>query len=82
MLKAVSEVGIRKARLDNSFSLQQRNNTLLAIHDDMQNIDMAAAAIALTQQKTAFDAALSANRDDLKPINLCLDFIRRMLQLC
>ncbi|NVN89757.1 MAG: flagellar hook-associated protein FlgL [Desulfuromonadales bacterium] len=74
VLRAVSDVGMRKARLDNSLSLQQRNsNTLRAIHDDMQNVDMAAAAIALTQQKTAFDAALSATAK-ITPLSL-LDYI-------
>jgi len=74
MLSAVSDVGMRQARLDNSLSLQQRNNNALrAIHDDMQNIDYAAAAIALTQQKTAFDAALSATAK-ITPLSL-LDYI-------
>ncbi len=40
----------------------------------MQNIDMAAAAIALTQQKTAFDAALAATAK-VTPLSL-LDYMR------
>ena len=75
VLSAVSDVGMRKARLDNAFTSQERNsNTLRAIHDDMQNIDMAAAAIALTQQKTAFDAALAATAK-ITPLSL-LDYMR------
>jgi flagellar hook-associated protein 3 FlgL len=75
VLSAVSDVGMRQARLDNSLSLQQRNNnTLRAIHDDMQNVDMAAAAISLTQQKTAFDAALAATAK-VTPLSL-LDYLR------
>ncbi len=75
VLSAVSDVGMRKARLDNALSSQERNsNTLRAIHDGMQNIDMAAAAIALTQQKTAFDAALAATAK-IMPLSL-LDYMR------
>lgn len=74
VLSAVSDVGMRQARLENSLSLQQRNNnTLRAIHDDMQNVDMAAAAISLTQQKTAFDAALAATAK-ITPLSL-LDYL-------
>lgn len=74
VLSAVSDVGMRKARMDNTLSLQQNNsNTLRAIHDGLQNVDMAAAAIALTQQKTAFDAALSATAK-ITPLSL-LDYI-------
>ena len=75
VLSAVSDVGMRKARLENSLTSQERNgNTLRAIHDGMQNIDMAAAAIALTQQKTAFDAALAATAK-IMPLSL-LDYMR------
>jgi flagellar hook-associated protein 3 FlgL len=74
VLSAVSDVGMRQARLDNSLSLQQRNNNALrAIHDGMQNVDMAATAIALTQQKTAFDAALAATAK-ITPLSL-LDYL-------
>jgi flagellar hook-associated protein 3 FlgL len=74
VLSAVSDVGMRKARLENTLSLQQQNgNTLRTIHDGMQNIDMAAAAIALTQQKTAFDAALAATAK-ITPLSL-LDYM-------
>jgi flagellar hook-associated protein 3 FlgL len=74
MLSAVSDVGMRKARLDNALTLQERSsNALRATHDSMQNIDMAAAAIALTQQKTAFDAALAATAK-ITPLSL-LDYI-------
>jgi flagellar hook-associated protein 3 FlgL len=74
MLSAVSDVGMRTARLDNALSMQQRNsNNLREMHDGMQNIDMAAAAIALTQQKTAFDAALAATAK-VTPLSL-LDYM-------
>ena len=74
MLSAVSDVGMRTARLDNALSMQQRNsNNLREMHDGMQNIDMAAAAIALTQQKTAFDAALAATAK-ITPLSL-LDYM-------
>ena len=74
MLSAVSDVGMRSARLDNALEAQRRNiNTLSSIHDDMQNVDMAAAAIALTQQKTAFDAALAATAK-ITPLSL-LDYL-------
>lgn len=74
VLSAVSDVGMRIARLDNALTSQERNgNTLRAIHDDMQNIDMAAAAIALTQQQTAFDAALAATAK-ITPLSL-LDYM-------
>jgi flagellar hook-associated protein 3 FlgL len=74
MLSAISDVGMRKSRLDNALTFQQKYiNTLSAIHDDMQNVDMAAAAIALTQQETAFNAALSATAK-ITPLSL-LDYM-------
>jgi flagellar hook-associated protein 3 FlgL len=61
MLGVISDVGMRKARMDNALAAQQRNsNTLTEIHDNMQNVDYAKVALELTNQKTAFDAALAA----------------------
>lgn len=70
ILSAISDVGLRKSRLDNAQTSQQRNiDTLLQIHDNMVNIDYAKAAIELTSQKTAFEAALSATAK-IAPISL------------
>ena len=70
MLGAISDVGMRKARMDNALASQQRNNnTLTEIHDNMQNIDYAKVAIELTNQKTAFDAAL-ASTAKIAPLSL------------
>ena len=70
MLGAISDVGMRKARMDNALASQQRNNnTLTEIHDNMQNVDYAKVAIELTNQKTAFDAAL-ASTAKIAPLSL------------
>ena len=70
MLGAISDVGMRKARMDNALASQQRNNnTLTGIHDNMQNVDYAKVAIELTSQKTAFDAALAATAK-IAPLSL------------
>jgi flagellar hook-associated protein 3 FlgL len=61
MLGFISDVSMRKSRMDNALVAQQRSyNILSGIHDDLQNVDMAAAAISLTDQKNAFEAALAA----------------------
>jgi len=74
ILGAVSDIGMRKARLDNALTSQQRNlNVLSGIHDNLQNVDMAKAAIELTNQKTAFDAALAATAK-IGPLSL-LDYL-------
>ena len=70
MLGAISDIGMRKARMDNALASQQRNsNALTEIHDNMQNIDYAKVAIELTNQKTAFDAAL-ASTAKIAPLSL------------
>ena len=70
LLGAVSDVGMRKARMDNAAEAQQRNlNVLSEIHDNLQNIDYAKAAIELTNQKTAFEAALAATAK-IAPLSL------------
>jgi flagellar hook-associated protein 3 FlgL len=70
LLGAISDVGMRKARMDNALTAQQRNlNVLSEIHDNLQNVDMAKAAIELTNQKTAFEAALAATAK-IAPLSL------------
>ena len=70
LLGAISDVGMRKARMDNALTSQQRNlNVLSEIHDNLQNVDMAKAAIELTNQKTAFEAALAATAK-IAPLSL------------
>jgi flagellar hook-associated protein 3 FlgL len=70
LLGAISDVGMRKARMDNALVSQQRNyNVLSEIHDGMQNVDYSKAAIQLTNQKTAFEAALSATAK-IAPLSL------------
>lgn len=70
LLGYVSDVGMRKARMDNAMESQQRNlNVLSEIHDNMQNVDYARAAIELTNQKTAFEAALAATAK-IAPLSL------------
>lgn len=74
VMGVVSEVGMRVSRLDNALSYQERSNdvfkTLLA---NLQEVDMAKAAVELTSQKTAFDATLSATAKIL-PLSL-LDYL-------
>jgi flagellar hook-associated protein 3 FlgL len=70
LLGAISDVGMRKARMDNALTAQQRNlNVLSEIHDNLQNVDYAKAAIELTNQKTAFEAALAATAK-IAPLSL------------
>lgn len=70
LLGIISDVGMRKARMDNALTSQQRNfNVLSEIHDNMQNVDMAKAAVELTNQKTAFEAALAATAK-IAPLSL------------
>ncbi|MFA7402677.1 MAG: flagellar hook-associated protein FlgL [Pelobacteraceae bacterium] len=70
MLGAISDVGMRKSRMDNALTSQQRNlNVLSEMHDNMQNVDYAKAAIELTNQKTAFEAALAATAK-IAPLSL------------
>lgn len=74
LLGNISDVGMRKSRLDNALTSQQRNlNVLSEIHDNLQNVDYAKTAIQLTNQKTAFDAALSATAK-IAPLSL-LDYL-------
>lgn len=58
---AQTDVAGRLVRLDNMKSMIDRNqNTLKGIYGDRQNIDYAKAGVELSQQTTAFNAALSA----------------------
>jgi flagellar hook-associated protein 3 FlgL len=70
LLGGISDVGMRKARMENAIEAQQRNmNVLSEIHDNMQNVDFAKAAIELTNQKTAFESALAATAK-IAPLSL------------
>ncbi|MDO9067801.1 MAG: flagellar hook-associated protein FlgL [Deltaproteobacteria bacterium] len=70
MLGTISAVGMRKSRLENALQSQQRTyNILSTIRDDLQNVDMSAAAISLTNQKNAFEAALAATAK-ISPLSL------------
>ncbi len=70
LLGTISDIGMRKARMDNALTSQQRNVSVLSqMHDDMQNVDYAKAAIELTNQKTAFEAALAATAK-IAPLSL------------
>jgi flagellar hook-associated protein 3 FlgL len=57
---AMTDVAGRLVRLDNMQSMIDSNqNTLQTIFGDMQNVDYARAGVLLSQQTTAFNAALS-----------------------
>jgi flagellar hook-associated protein 3 FlgL len=75
LLGHISDIGMRKARMDNALTAQQRNyNVLAAMHDNLQDVDIAKAGIELTNQKTAFDAALAATAK-VVPLSL-LDYLK------
>lgn len=58
---ALSDVGGRLVRLDNMKNMITNNqNTLKTVFGDIQNVDYAKAGVLLSQQTTAFNAALSA----------------------
>jgi flagellar hook-associated protein 3 FlgL len=58
---ATSDVAARMIRLDSaSKMITQNQNTIENIISDTQNVDYAKAAVELSQQQTAFQAALSA----------------------
>ncbi len=58
---ARSDVAGRMMRLDSAETFVTRNkNTVQSLIDNIQNVDMIKAATELTQQKNAFEAALSA----------------------
>jgi flagellar hook-associated protein 3 FlgL len=58
---AQSDVAGRLVRLDNMKSMIASNqNTLKTVFGDIQNVDYAKAGVMLSQQTTAFNAALSA----------------------
>jgi flagellar hook-associated protein 3 FlgL len=55
-----ADVAGRLVRLDNMKTMITDNqNTLKSIYGDLQNVDMAKAGVQLSQQTTAFNAALS-----------------------
>jgi flagellar hook-associated protein 3 FlgL len=58
---ADSDVASRLIRLDSAKTMITNNqNTLQNIYSDTQNVDFTKAAVELTQQQTAFQAALSS----------------------
>jgi len=58
---AVTDVGNRLTRLESAKTMiNQNQDTLSGIISDTQGVDMIKAATELTQQQTAFEAALSA----------------------
>ena len=71
----ISDVGMRKARLDNIQAFQERKgNVLQTLISNLQEVDLAKAATQLTQEKTSFEAALAATAK-ITPLSL-LDFLR------
>ena len=72
---AMTDVAGRLVRLDNMQSMIDSNqNTLKTIFGDMQNVDYAKAGVLLSQQTTAFNAALSTTAK-LSQLSL-LDYMR------
>lgn len=75
VLSVISDIGMRKARLDNALQSQQRlSNVLKTSVSNIQDVDLAKAATELTQQKTAYEAALSATAK-ITPLSL-LDYLK------
>lgn len=74
VMNVVSDVGMRVSRLDNALSYQERTNDVLkTLLANIQEVDMAKAAVELTSEKTAFEAALAATAK-ITPISL-LDYL-------
>ncbi|QWV97045.1 flagellar hook-associated protein FlgL [Geomonas nitrogeniifigens] len=72
---AQSDVAGRLVRLDNMKSMIANNqNTLKTVFGDIQNVDYAKAGVVLSQQTTAFNAALSAT-SKLSQLSL-LDYMK------
>lgn len=72
---AQSDVAGRLVRLDNMKSMIASNqNTLKTVFGDIQNVDYAKAGVMLSQQTTAFNAALSAT-SKLSQLSL-LDYMK------
>ncbi|WP_224983700.1 flagellar hook-associated protein FlgL [Geomonas agri] len=72
---AQSDVAGRLVRLDNMKSMITNNqNTLKTVFGDIQNVDYAKAGVMLSQQTTAFNAALSAT-SKLSQLSL-LDYMK------
>lgn len=75
IVQAMTDVAGRLVRLDNMQSLIENNqNTLKTIYGDMQNVDYAKAGVQLSQQTTAYNAALSTTAK-LTQLSL-LDYMR------
>lgn len=72
---ARSDVAARMTRLESAETMiTQNQNTLSSIVSDMQNVDYMEAAVELTAQQTAFEAALSATAK-ISQMSL-LDYLR------
>ncbi len=72
---ARSDVAARMTRLESAETMiTQNQNTLSSIVSDMQNVDYMEAAVELTAQQTAFEAALSATAK-ISQLSL-LDYLR------
>ena len=72
---ARSDVAARMTRLESAETMiTQNQNTLSSIVSDMQNVDYLEAAVELTAQQTAFEAALSATAK-ISQMSL-LDYLR------
>jgi len=72
---ARSDVAARMTRLESAETMiTQNQNTLSSIISDMQNVDYMEAAVELTAQQTAFEAALSATAK-ISQMSL-LDYLR------
>lgn len=72
---AQTDVAGRLVRLDNMKSMITNNqNTLKTVFGDIQNVDYAKAGVMLSQQTTAFNAALSAT-SKLSQLSL-LDYMK------
>lgn len=74
IMSVVSDIGLRVSRLDNALAFQERsNNVLKTLLSNLQEVDMAKAAVELTNQKTSFEATLAATAK-ISPISL-LDYL-------
>jgi flagellar hook-associated protein 3 FlgL len=72
---AQTDVAGRLVRLDSMKSMITNNqNTLKTVFGDIQNVDYAKAGVMLSQQTTAFNAALSAT-SKLSQLSL-LDYMK------
>jgi len=70
IMSTVGDLGMRTSRLDNALSYQERaNGVLKTMLSNIQEVDMAKAAIELNNQKNNFEAILAATAK-IAPISL------------